>query len=94
VTLNAVVRRIEQTINHLTVISDRIRIRARHAIVAVPPQLTPQIDWSLADGKRAAVVTDYDSRVVARRRVTARAWELGELLHWSVRIAKAAGLRR
>jgi len=31
----------------------------------------------LADDKRAAVVTDHDSGVVARRRVTCRAWELG-----------------
>ena len=31
----------------------------------------------LAADKQAAVVTDHDSRVIARRRVTARAWELG-----------------
>jgi transposase len=30
----------------------------------------------LADDKQAAVVTDHDSRVIARRRVRARAWEL------------------
>jgi hypothetical protein len=33
----------------------------------------------LADDTQAAVVTDHDSRVIARRRVSARAWELGEL---------------
>jgi transposase len=45
----------------------------------------------LADDKQAAVVTDHDSRVLARRRVTARAWELGELLDWAVARARAAG---
>ena len=34
----------------------------------------------LASVKQAAVVTDHDSRVIARRRVKARAWELGGLL--------------
>jgi transposase len=52
-----------------------------HAIVGI----------DLADTKQAVVVTDHDSRVIARRRVTARAWELGELLEWAVGRAKAAG---
>ena len=39
----------------------------------------------------AAVVTDHDSRVIARRRVSARAWELGDLLDWAVAKASAAG---
>ena len=34
----------------------------------------------LAGERQAAVVTDHDSRVIARRQVRARAWELGELL--------------
>ena len=45
----------------------------------------------LADDKQAAVVTDHDSRVIARRRVSARAWELGGLLDWAVARAAAAG---
>ena len=45
----------------------------------------------LADDKQAAVVTDHDSRVLARRRVSARAWELGGLLDWAVGRAAAAG---
>ena len=45
----------------------------------------------LAGDKQAAVVTDHDSRVIARRRVTARAWELGELLDWALARAIAAG---
>ena len=45
----------------------------------------------LADDTQAAVVTDHDSRVIARRRVRARAWELGELLDWAVARAAGAG---
>jgi transposase len=45
----------------------------------------------LADDKQAAVVTDHDSRVIGRRRVSARAWELGELLDWAVARACEAG---
>ena len=45
----------------------------------------------LAADKQAAVVTDHDSRVLARRRVSARAWELGELLDWAVVRARSAG---
>jgi transposase len=33
------------------------------------------VSIDLADRKRAAVVTDHDSHVLGRRRVTARAWE-------------------
>ena len=45
----------------------------------------------LAGERQAAVVTDHDSRVIARRRVRARAWELGELLDWAVARACEAG---
>lgn len=45
----------------------------------------------LAADKQAAVVTDHDSRVLARRWVSARAWELGELLDWAVVRARSAG---
>jgi transposase len=46
----------------------------------------------LADDKQAVVVTDHDSRVLARRRVSARAQVLGGLLDWAVARAAAAGL--
>ena len=54
---------------------------ADHAIVGI----------DLADVKQAAVVTDHDSRVIARRRVTARAWDLGGLLDWALERAAGAG---
>jgi hypothetical protein len=44
----------------------------------------------LAEVKQAAVVTDHDSRVLARRRVSARAWELGAVLDWAVARAREA----
>jgi len=56
-------------------------LRPDHAIVGI----------DLADNKQAVVVTDHDSRVIARRRVTARAWELGGLLDWALERAGAAG---
>ena len=54
---------------------------AQHAIVGI----------DLAQVKQAAVVCDHDSRVLARRRVSCRAWELGTLLDWAVERAAAAG---
>ena len=69
--------------------------RNRNARLARLRQLLPFenaiVGIDLADDKQAAVVTDHDSRVIARRRVSARAWELGELLDWAVAQASAAG---
>jgi hypothetical protein len=56
----------------------------------VPPA-NAIVGIDLASLKQAAVVTDHDSRVLARRRVSARAWELGELLDWALVRARAAG---
>jgi transposase len=55
------------------------------------PSTMRSLGLILADDKQAAVVADHDSRVLARRRVTARAWELGDLLDWAVSRAAAAG---
>jgi hypothetical protein len=79
--------------------SDRVGLsqgdRSRNALLARLRQLLP-VDHAiagidLADDKQAVVVTDHDSRVIARRRVNARAWELGELLDWAVARARAVG---
>jgi monoamine oxidase len=45
VTLNAPVRRIEQTADYVTVTSDLGQVRAGRVIVAVPPPLAAKIDW-------------------------------------------------
>src|ERR1022692_4657564 len=69
--------------------------RNRNARLARLRQLLPFdhaiVGIDLADDKQAAVVTDHDSRVIARRRGSARAWELGDLLDWAVGKAAAAG---
>jgi transposase len=69
--------------------------RNRNARLARLRELLPPenaiVGIDLADDKQAAVVTDHDSRVIARRRVTARAWELGELLDWALARARTAG---
>jgi transposase len=62
---------------------------ARLRVLLPPGNAIVGID--LASVKQAAVVTDHDSRVLARRRVTARAWELGELLDWALALAQRAG---
>ena len=43
----------------------------------------------LADGKQMVVVTDHDSRVLARRTFRCRAWEFGAALDWAA--SRAAG---
>ena len=45
----------------------------------------------LADEKQALVVTDHDSRVLARRRVRAKAWKLGPALMWARQVAEQHG---
>ena len=61
--------------------------RNRNARLARLRQLLPAenaiVGIDLADDKQAAVVTDHDSRVIARRRVSARAWSWGAC--WSGR---------
>jgi transposase len=45
----------------------------------------------LADKKQAVVVCDHDSRVLARKAVKVRAWELGPVLDWAGGIALKHG---
>ena len=45
----------------------------------------------LADSKQMVVVTDHESRVLARRTFRRRAWELGVALDWAAARAAAAG---
>jgi transposase len=56
-------------------------VRADRAIVGI----------DLADKKQAVVITDHDSRVLARKRVSAKAWDLGPVLDWARRIACSRG---
>src|SRR5690348_8887533 len=72
--------------------------RNRNARLARFRELVPLsnaiVGIDLADDTQAAIVTDHDSRVIARRRVSARAWEPGDLLDWAVARAAGRGSRR
>ena len=48
----------------------------------------------LADTKQMVVVTDHDSKVLARRTFRCRAWDLGAALDWAARAGRGEGLRR
>ena len=48
-------------------------VPVRHAIVGI----------DLADNKQMVVVTDHDWKVLARRTVRCRAWDLGLALDWA-----------
>jgi transposase len=45
----------------------------------------------LADRKQMVVVTDHDSRVLARRTFRCKAWDLGDALDWGAESAARAG---
>jgi transposase len=45
----------------------------------------------LADEVQAVVITDHDSRVLARRRVKAKAWQMGPVLAWAREQARGCG---
>ena len=45
----------------------------------------------LADAKQMVVVTDHDSKVLARRTFRCRAWDLGAALDWAAERAAAKG---
>jgi hypothetical protein len=69
--------------------------RNRNARLARLRELVPLgnaiVGIDLADDTQAAVAGDHDSRVIARRRVSVRAWELGEVLDWAAGRAAGAG---
>lgn len=56
-------------------------VSTRNAVVGI----------DLADEKQVLVVTDHDSRVLARRRVRAKAWQLGPVLKWARQVAREHG---
>jgi transposase len=57
--------------------------------IVAPDRAVIGID--LADEVQSLVVTDHDSRVLARRRLRVRAWELGAGLEWALAQARRAG---
>jgi hypothetical protein len=61
--------------------------RLREAV----PVMNAIVGIDLADAKQMVVVTDHESRVLARRTFRRRAWELGAALDWAAARAAAAG---
>ena len=55
-----------------------------HAIVGI----------DLADEKQMVVVTDHDSKVLARRTFRCKAWDLSVALDWAAGPGRGEGLRR
>jgi hypothetical protein len=69
--------------------------RNRNARLARLRRLVPQenavVGIDLADAKQMIVVTDHDSKVLARRTFRCRAWDLGAALDWAAARAAANG---
>src|SRR4051794_6747675 len=69
--------------------------RNRNARLARLRELVPLenaiVGIDLADKKQMVVVTDHDSRVLARRTFRCRAWDLGVALDWAAERADAKG---
>src|ERR671910_301982 len=67
--------------------------RNRNARLARLRELVPTtngiVGIDLADKKQMVVVTDHDSKVLARKAFRCRAWDLGSALDWAA--ARAAG---
>jgi transposase len=55
------------------------------------PAANAIVAFDLADKKQSVVVCDHDSRVLARRRVTAKAWQLGPVFDWGRQVARRHG---
>jgi transposase len=70
--------------------------RNRNARLARLRELVPLenaiVGIDLADTKQMVVVTDHDSKVLARRTFRCRAWDLGVALDWAAERASAKGL--
>jgi transposase len=69
--------------------------RNRNARLARLRMLVPSVNAivgiDLADSKQMVVVTDHDSKVLARKTFRCRAWDLGAALDWASKQAAAKG---
>jgi len=69
--------------------------KRRNAKLARLRELVPTsnalVAIDLADEKQAVVVIDHDSRVLARKAVRVKAWDLGPALDWADRVADKYG---
>jgi len=70
---------------------DRNRNARLERLRALVPVVNAIVGIDLADAKQMIVVTDHDSKVLARRTFRCRAWDLGEALDWAALQARARG---
>jgi transposase len=70
---------------------DRNRNARLDRLRALVPVTNAIAGIDLADKKQMVVVTDHDSKVIARRAFRCRAWDLGAALDWAVGRAAAKG---
>jgi transposase len=70
---------------------DRNRNARLGRLRALVPVSNAIVGIDLAGSKQMVVVTDHDSKVIARRTFRCRAWDLGSALDWAAGRASAAG---
>lgn len=70
---------------------DRNRNARLSRLRAAVPAANAIVGIDLADRKQMLVVTDHDSRVLARRTFRCKAWDLGAALDWAAERASRAG---
>jgi transposase len=70
---------------------DRNRNARLERLRALVPVTNAIAGIDLAGSKQMVVVTDHDSRVIARRTFRCRAWDLGAALDWAAGRAAADG---
>jgi transposase len=70
---------------------DRNRNARLARLRALVPVTNAIVGIDLAGKKQMVVVTDHDSKVIARRTFRCRAWDLGAALDWAASRAAAAG---
>jgi hypothetical protein len=70
---------------------DRNRNARLERLRALVPVTNAIVGIDLADAKQMVVVTDHDSKVLARKTFRCRAWELREALDWAAVQARARG---
>jgi transposase len=64
------------------------RLARLRELVPVPNAI---VGIDLADAEQMVVVTDHDSKVLARKTFRCRAWDLGTALDWAAERAAAKG---
>jgi transposase len=70
---------------------DRNRNARLARLRALVPVTNAIVGIDLADAKQMVVVTDHDSKVLARKTFRCRAWDLGAALDWAAERATAKG---